>query len=101
MARAGFARTSRPAGSLVEQNLGRGAVHFADGMLYCLDEKSGDVALVEAVPDGMERKGRFKLSPRANCWNPGEASGRVVQVNGRLYLRDQQQYLFCFDVKGK
>lgn len=83
------------------KNLGKGAVHFADGMLYCLDEKSGEVALVEAVPTGWNEKSRFKLSPQSELRNPqGGIWPHPVVVNGRLYLRDQQ-YLFCFDVKGK
>ena len=79
----------------------RGAIHFADGMLYCLDEKSGEVALVEAVPTGWSEKGRFTLSPLSDLRSPqGGIWSHPVVVNGRLYLRDQQ-YLFCFDVKGK
>lgn len=83
------------------KNFGKGAVHFADGMLYCLDEKSGEVALVEAVPTGWSEKSRFKLSPQSELRNPqGGIWPHPVVVNGHLYLRDQQ-YLFCFDVKGK
>lgn len=83
------------------KNLGKGAIHFADGMLYCLDEKSGDVALIEAVPTGWNEKGRFKLSPQSELRSPeGGIWPHPVVVTGRLYLRDQQ-YLFCYDVKGK
>ena len=83
------------------KSLGKGAIHFADGMLYCLDEKSGEVALVEAVPTGWSEKGRFTLSPLSDLRSPqGGIWSHPVVVNGRLYLRDQQ-YLFCFDVTGK
>ena len=32
--------------------VGKGAIAYADGMLYCLDEKSGIVALIEASTEG-------------------------------------------------
>lgn len=83
------------------KNFGKGSAHYADGMLYCLDEKSGEVALVEAVPKGWSEKSRFTLSPQSDLRNPqGGIWPHPVVVNGRLYLRDQQ-YLFCFDVRGK
>jgi len=82
------------------KNFGKGAVHYADGMLYCLDERSGEVALVEASPAGWNEKSRFQLSPLSELRNPqGGIWSHPVVVNGRLYLRDQQ-YLYCFDVKG-
>lgn len=83
-----------------DKSLGKGAVHFADGMLYCLDERSGEVVIAEASPKGWSEKGRFRLSPlsekrasRGGIWP------HPVVINGRLYLRDQEN-LFCFDVRG-
>ena len=35
----------------------------ADGMLYCLTEDEGTVALVKASPDGWNEVSRFTLSP--------------------------------------
>jgi outer membrane protein assembly factor BamB len=85
----------------VHKGFGKGATHFADGMLYCLDEKSGEVALVEASPKGWNEKGRFKLDPLSTQRNKqGGIWPHPVVVGGKLYLRDQE-YLFCFDVKGK
>ncbi len=82
------------------KSLGKGAVHYADGMLYCLDENNGTVALVEASPKGWTEHGRFKLDPQTKRRSP---SGRIwthpVVVNGKLYLRDQE-LLHCYDVKG-
>src|ERR1051325_700691 len=81
--------------------LGKGAVPCADGVLYCLEESSGTVALVEASPKGWAEHGRFKLEPQTTQRSP---SGRIwthpVVSDGRLYLRNQE-LLFCFDVKGK
>ena len=81
--------------------LGKGAVHYADGMLYCLDEGTGTVVLAEASPKGWAEHGRFKLDPQTK---QRKRDGRIwihpVVVNGKLFLRDQE-LLFCFDVKGK
>lgn len=83
------------------KGFGKGAVHYADGMLYCLDERSGVVALVEASTKGWSEKGRFTLQPLSTRRNPqGGIWPHPVVVNGRLYLRDQEN-LFCYDVKGK
>ena len=80
--------------------LGKGCVTCADGMLYCVDEGSGDVALVEASTKGWKEHSRFKLTPQTTRRKP---SGRVwthpVVSNGKLFLRDQE-LLSCFDVKA-
>ena len=80
--------------------LGKGAVAYADGMLYCLAENNGTVALVEASPKGWKEHGRFKLDPQTTQRSP---SGRIwthpVVTGGRLYLRDQE-LLSCYDVKA-
>jgi outer membrane protein assembly factor BamB len=82
------------------KSLGKGATHYADGMLYCLDERTGEVALVEASPKGWNEKGRFKLSPLSEKRAPrGGIWPHPVVIGGRLYLRDQE-HLFCFDVQG-
>lgn len=82
------------------KSLGKGAVHYADGMLYCLDERSGEVVLAEASPKGWNEKGRFKLDPLSEKRSrQGGIWPHPVVLNGRLYLRDQE-YLYCYDVKG-
>jgi outer membrane protein assembly factor BamB len=82
------------------KKLGKGAIHFADGMFYCLDEGSGDVALVELSTKEWVEKGRFKLDPQTKQRSPqGRIWTHPVVVNGRLYLRDQE-LLHCYDVKG-
>lgn len=83
------------------KSLGKGAIHYADGMLYCVDERSGEVALVEASPKAWNEKSRFKLTPQSTRRNrQGGVWPHPVVVDGRLYLRDQE-LLFCFDVKAK
>ncbi len=85
----------------VHKGFGKGATHYADGMLYCVDEKSGEVVLAEASPKGWSEKGRFRLDPLSTQRNKqGGIWPHPVVVGGKLYLRDQE-YLFCFDVKGK
>jgi len=79
--------------------LGKGAVSCADGMLYCLDENSGTVALADASPKAWKEHGRFKLDQQSKI---RDSQGRFwthpVISNGKLYLRDQD-LVFCYDVK--
>jgi outer membrane protein assembly factor BamB len=84
---------------LERSKLGKGAIGYADGMLYLLSEDNGTVVLLEASPKGWNEHGRFKLEPLST---QRSSRGRVwthpVVSNGHLYLRDQE-FLFCFDVK--
>jgi outer membrane protein assembly factor BamB len=75
--------------------VGPGAVLFADGRLYVRGER-GEVALVEATPDGYKEHGRFKQPDRSDK----PAWPYPVVAAGRLYLRDRD-VLLCYDVKGK
>lgn len=81
--------------------LGKGAIGYADGCLYCVSEKGGDVALVEANPMSWEERGRFKLSPQTKRRsNRGAIWTHPVIANGRLYLRDQD-IIVCYDISQK
>jgi outer membrane protein assembly factor BamB len=77
-----------------DRSVGKGATAFADGMLYVRAEGSGQVALVEATPEGYREKGMLEQPERTkqNAWP------HPVITGGRLYLRDQDN-LFCYDVK--
>lgn len=81
--------------------MGKGGIGYSAGHLVCVDEKSGEVALVKASGEGWKEEGRFKLDPQTKQRKP---QGRIwvhpVIVNGRLYLRDQE-LIYCYDVKGK
>jgi len=81
--------------------MGKGAITYADGMLYLLDESNGNVALIEASSKGYKEVSKFTLKPQTTKRKP---SGRIwthpVIADGKLYLRDQE-LLFCFDVKNK
>ena len=84
-----------------QKALGKGAIHYADGQLYLLEENTGTVALIDASPDGWKEHGRFKLDPQTTQRNPkGKVWTHPVVANGKLFLRDQE-LLFCFDVSGK
>ncbi|CAN5418179.1 PQQ-like beta-propeller repeat protein [soil metagenome] len=84
-----------------EDSFGKGAVTYADGMLYCLEEKSGEVALVEASERGWNEKGRFKLEPQSDDRSDrGAIWTHPVIAGGKLFLRDQE-IIHCYDVSGK
>jgi hypothetical protein len=79
--------------------LGKGAIGYADDRLYCVDEKSGEVVLIDASPKEWTERGRFTLSPQSEDRSPrGGIWVHPVVVNGKLFLRDQE-YVFCYDVK--
>jgi hypothetical protein len=73
---------------------GSAAVVFADGDLYFRYE-SGEMALIEATPDGYNLKSQYRpASVKGKGW-PHPAI-----VDGKLYLRDQD-VLMCYDVRKK
>jgi outer membrane protein assembly factor BamB len=71
------------------------SVSSADGKLYCREEDSGTVILVDAAPGGYTEKGRLKQPDRAE----EKAWTHPVIANGKLYLRDQDLVL-CYDIKA-
>lgn len=79
--------------------LGKGAIACADGMLYCLDERSGTLVLVEASPKGWKEHGRFTLEPQSSIRSSrGGIWTHPVIANGKLYLRDQD-LIYCYELK--
>ncbi len=79
--------------------LGKGCVAYADGRLYCVDERDGNVVLIAASPEGWQEHGRFQLNPQTKI---RKSSGGIwthpVIANGKLYLRDQN-LIYCYDVR--
>ena len=81
-----------------KKNGSKGAVAYADGMLYCLEEESGDCFLVEATSAGYKEVSRFKMDPQTTQRNPqGRIWTHPVIANGKLYLRDQD-ILSCYQI---
>lgn len=81
------------------RDFGKGAIAYADGMFYCLEEKSGTVALVEASTKGWQERFRFKLEPQTKIRSQsGAIWTHPVISNGKLYLRDQD-LIYCYDIK--
>jgi outer membrane protein assembly factor BamB len=80
--------------------LGKGAIAYADGRFYLLEESTGTVVLIDASSKGWQERGRFKLSPQTKQRSPsGKVWTHPVISNGKLYLRDQE-ILYCFDIKA-
>jgi len=72
-----------------------GAAIYADGRLYCLDEK-GFAGLLKPGPTSLEIVGRFALVTE----KVRDAWAHPVLHDGRLYLR-YHDTLFCYDVKKR
>lgn len=79
-----------------ERGVGAGSLCYADGRLY-LHGENGDLALVEATPEGYREKGRF-TPPDQPERGQSKAWAYPVVANGRFYVRDSG-VLWCYDVK--
>jgi len=81
-----------------DKTLGKGAIGYAEGHLYCQDEKTGKVMLVPATPNGWNVVGELEVSPLSENRKP---SGRIwvhpTIANGKMYLRDQEM-IYCYDI---
>ncbi len=80
-----------------EKAIGPGSVAYADGRLY-LHSENGEVALVEATPEGYHEKGRFTPPGQPKRSDRGEKAWTYpVIAGGRLYIRDLGA-LWAYDV---
>ena len=80
--------------------LSKGCLTIVDGMMICVDEGRGDVALAPASPQGWRQTGRFRLQPQSRIRSrSGKIWTHPVVANGRLYLRDQE-HIYCHQVGG-
>jgi outer membrane protein assembly factor BamB len=70
-----------------------GAAVWADGRVYCLDER-GTVGLLALGPEGFAVAGSFRLVPK----RVNDAWAHPVILDGRLYLR-YHDTLWCYDVR--
>jgi outer membrane protein assembly factor BamB len=74
------------------QTRGKGSLTYADGHLYCLDER-GTMALVKASPEEYIQVGSFRL-PREG---EGPYWAHPVVWDGRLYVRHAEN-LYAYDI---
>jgi outer membrane protein assembly factor BamB len=77
------------------RSVGEGSLLAAEGRLY-LRGTQGQMALVEASPEGYREKGRFRQPERSRF----ATFAHPVVANGRLYLRDDD-LLLCYDIAAK
>jgi len=73
---------------------GKGSITFADGMLYCLDER-GTMTLVNANPNAYYPAGSFRIPEggRGMFW------AHPVVCNHKLYVR-HDDFLYVYDLDG-
>jgi len=72
----------------------KGSILYAEGMLYCYEEKGGTVGLVECTPKGFKVVSTFKVTQ-----GEGQHWAHPVIAHGRLYIRHGSK-LMCYDVKA-
>lgn len=73
-----------------ENKYGLGPYIIANGMIYVLDDE-GVLSLVEATPNGFNKRAQAKVLEGHECWGP------PVLVAGRLLVRDLIT-MVCLDV---
>ncbi|MFC2103904.1 PQQ-binding-like beta-propeller repeat protein [Bacteroidota bacterium] len=75
--------------------INKGSIISAEGKLYCYEEKSGNIALVNATPEKFDIISSFKIPPRT-----GPYWSHPVIKDGILYIRNMDA-LMAFDIKLK
>jgi outer membrane protein assembly factor BamB len=85
-----------------DKSFGWASLAYADGHLY-LHGINGELALVEATPEGYRQKGRFTPPAQPTKKQAGPfpegAFAYPVIANGRLYIRDLGT-LWAYDIKA-
>jgi outer membrane protein assembly factor BamB len=72
----------------------KGAVTYADGMLYCYEEKKGNVALVKPTPEKFDVVSSFKIE-----LGDGKHWAHPVVCGKRLYIR-HGDVLMAYDISA-
>jgi outer membrane protein assembly factor BamB len=68
---------------MYEENwFNKGPIIYADGHLYCMEEKSGNIALVQPDPSGFRIKSSFRLKEGS-----GPYWAHPVIYDGKLFIR--------------
>ncbi|MBC8147716.1 MAG: hypothetical protein H8E98_06995 [Bacteroidetes bacterium] len=71
----------------------KGSIIYSDSMLYCYDERWGNIALVDANPKGFNIKGSFKVP-----YGKGPHWAHPVIKNGVLYIRHENA-IMAYDIR--
>ena len=78
-----------------------GSICYADGMLYCYNDKDGTVLLVKPSRDKFESTGKLTLPKETSIERKGGAIwAHPVVAHGKLIIRDQD-LMYAFDVSAK
>ena len=87
--------------TLWQEKIGRnksGSIAFADGRLYCYNDKDGSVILVEPNRNGWKPHGELKLPQQTEIpRNKGAIWAHPVIANQILIIRDQD-LIFAYDI---
>ena len=67
-----------------------GNLIIADGLIYIIDGRSGQLVMAEATPDGYKELGAARLLSPPEVWAP------LAVKDGKLVIRDQHK-LVCID----
>jgi len=73
----------------------KGSIISADGMLYCYEEKKGNLALVKATPDDFALVSSFRITQ-----GKGQHWAHPVISDGKLYMR-HGDVLMVYNIKAK
>jgi hypothetical protein len=77
-----------------ERDFGSGAILIADGLLFVMDGRTGELTLAEASPDGFKELAKAKVltAKGRSVWAP------MALSRGRLIVRDLDE-MKCLDVR--
>ena len=73
----------------------KGSTIYADGMLYCYAENTGDVGLAKATPNGFEAVSSFRITA-----GKGKHWAHPAISDGRLYIR-HGDVMMVYDISAK
>ncbi len=73
----------------------KGSIIYADGHLYCYEERDGNFALVEPTPEGFNVISAFQVE-----LGDGPHWAHPAISDGRLYIR-HGNVLMCYDIKAE
>jgi outer membrane protein assembly factor BamB len=71
-----------------------GSLLTADGLIYVMDGKSGELYIVEPLANEFKSLGKVKLLEGREIWGP------LALADGKLLIRDQTQ-MKCLDIQSR